>query len=94
MKIFLCNQCSIYGLLDSDLYVTHYIFLWIIATANHWQYNVRQALTKVSTDIDEEVEDSDSGLLDWESEDDFVQFADRSNANENDSEHDDTASLP
>jgi len=48
-----------------------------------YRYNARQALTKILTEI-EEVEDSDSGLLDSESEDDSVEFAD---ANENSSEH-------
>jgi len=46
------------------------------------------------TEIEEEVEDSDSGLLGWETEDDSVEFVDRSNANENDSEHNNAASLP
>ena len=49
-----------------------------------YRYNARQALTKILAEI-EEVEDSDSELLDWESEDD---------ANETDAEHDDAASLP
>ena len=39
------------------------------------RYNARQALIKILTVIEEEVEDSDSGLLDWESEDDSVEFA-------------------
>ena len=59
-----------------------------------YRYNARQALTKILAEIAEEVEDSDSELLDWESEDDSVEFADRSNANEADREHDDAASLP
>ena len=61
---------------------------------SRYRYNARQDLTKTLTEIEEVVEDSDSELLDWESEDDCVEFVDRSNADENDSEHDTAASLP
>jgi len=60
-----------------------------------YRYNAHQALTKILTEIDDEVEENDSELLDCKSDDDSVEFADCSNANDNDNsdnEHD--AALP